>query len=120
MFDQLVTSQSAIVACRVLAQDRDRPVQPQQSSYHLGAAKASRSTLADADARRPASVFEGMFAALVAKASRAIRRRMGGGSSHQRHDDKAFGQLSTVSADAAPERFMSSMIRMLQFPSMQP
>lgn len=45
--------------------------------YHLGAAKASRSTLADANARRPAHVFEGMFAALVAKASRATRRRMG-------------------------------------------
>ncbi len=45
--------------------------------YHLGAAKASRSTLADANARRPAHVFEGMFAALVAKASRATRRKIG-------------------------------------------
>lgn len=46
--------------------------------YHLGAETVSRSTLSDANARRSAKVFEGMFAALVAKASRATRRKMGG------------------------------------------
>ena len=45
--------------------------------YHLGAAKASRSTLADANARRPAAVFEGLFAALVTGARRSTRRALG-------------------------------------------
>jgi len=45
--------------------------------YHLGAAPAARSTLADANARRPAEVFAGLFAAMVAQASRGLRRRVG-------------------------------------------
>lgn len=45
--------------------------------YHLGATKVSRSTLADANARRAAGVFEGLFAALVAGAQRSTRRKLG-------------------------------------------
>lgn len=45
--------------------------------YHLGAQNPARSTLSDANARRPAAVFEGLFAALAQAAGRGVRRRIG-------------------------------------------
>ena len=45
--------------------------------YHLGAAAVARSTLADANAARPAAVFAGLLARMVAQASRPLRRRIG-------------------------------------------
>lgn len=42
--------------------------------YHLGAAKLARSTLADANARRPPEVFAESFAHLSELAERALRR----------------------------------------------
>jgi transposase len=45
--------------------------------YHLGARPVCRSTLADANAARPAAVFAGLFAELVAGAHRGLRRALG-------------------------------------------
>ncbi len=42
--------------------------------YHLGAGKLARSTLADANARRPPEVFAEAFAALSQHAERALKR----------------------------------------------
>lgn len=44
--------------------------------YHLGAEQARRSTLADANALRPAQVFGGLFALLAAQAHRGLRRAL--------------------------------------------
>jgi IS4 transposase len=44
-----------------------------QHHYHLGTSKLRRSTLSDANARRPAGVFAQTFAALSAMASRQLR-----------------------------------------------
>ncbi len=45
--------------------------------YHLGAAPAARSTLADANAKRSSVVFAGLFAQMVARAGRGLRRTIG-------------------------------------------
>lgn len=42
--------------------------------YHLGARQVSRSTLADANARRPHEVFSGLFASMAGGAGRGFRR----------------------------------------------
>lgn len=42
--------------------------------YHLGATAPARSTLADANARRPAQLFADLFAALATQASPGLRR----------------------------------------------
>jgi hypothetical protein len=44
--------------------------------YHLGAAPARRSTLAEATARRPAAVFAALFAVMAARAHRGLRRSL--------------------------------------------
>ena len=44
--------------------------------YHLGAAAPKRSTLADANALRPAQLFETLFSSLLAQAHRGLRRAM--------------------------------------------
>ncbi len=44
--------------------------------YHLGAKRAARSTLADANAKRPYALFEDLFAEMVATASRQTRRKL--------------------------------------------
>jgi len=44
--------------------------------YHLGASKAARSTLADANAARPWQLFRDLFAAMATQAGRATRRNM--------------------------------------------
>ena len=45
-----------------------------QHHYHLGTSKLSRSTLSDANARRPVDIFAQTFATLSAMAGRQIRR----------------------------------------------
>lgn len=45
--------------------------------YHAGGRPVSRSTLADANAIRPAAVFAGLFAHLAAGAGRGLRRSVG-------------------------------------------
>lgn len=45
--------------------------------YHVGGRPAQRSTLADANARRPSAVFSGLFAELVGRARRGLRRAVG-------------------------------------------
>ena len=44
--------------------------------YHLGACPAQRSTLADANARRPSAVFSELFAQMVQRAHRGLRRKI--------------------------------------------
>lgn len=46
--------------------------------YHLGAAPAARSTLADANRCRPAAVFSDLLAAMIGASQRALRRTMAG------------------------------------------
>jgi len=45
--------------------------------YHLGARPVQRSTLADANAHRPSAVFAELFATMVARAQRGLRRAIG-------------------------------------------
>ena len=45
--------------------------------YHVGGRPAQRSTLADANARRPAAVFSGLFAEMAGRAQRGLRRKLG-------------------------------------------
>jgi hypothetical protein len=45
--------------------------------YHLGCRRVSRSTLADANAKRSAAVFSELFAAMVGQAQRGLRRELG-------------------------------------------
>lgn len=45
--------------------------------YHLGIEPARRSTLSDANARRPCDVFAGLFAEMVKQAHRGLRRKIG-------------------------------------------
>ena len=44
--------------------------------YHLGASAPARSTLADANARRPAALYQDLFAHMAAAAGRRARRHM--------------------------------------------
>jgi len=46
--------------------------------YHLGARPAQRSTLADANARRPCAVFTELFAHMAARTHRGLRRKIAG------------------------------------------
>ena len=45
--------------------------------YHLGARPVMRSSLADANAKRPHEVFAGLFAEMVRRAHRGLRRKIG-------------------------------------------
>lgn len=45
--------------------------------YHVGGRPAQRSTLADANAKRPSAVFSELFSALVGRAQRGLRRKLG-------------------------------------------
>ena len=87
--------------------------------YHLGARPASRSTLADANAKRSSAVFAGLFAELVARAGRGLRRAMGeatylidatgvrlsgAGSQWARFSHQACGAKVHVIYDAEGER----------------
>lgn len=66
--------------------------------YHLGSREVARSTLADANQTRPVAVFSGLFAALVAQASRGLRRKIG---EAVHLIDSTSLRLSTASADWA-------------------
>jgi hypothetical protein len=44
--------------------------------YHLGSCEVSRSTLADANARRPCAVFTGLLAELMSRCERRLGRRI--------------------------------------------
>ena len=44
--------------------------------YHLGATQAPRSTLSDANAKRPSGLFADLFAEMAASASRRTRRQL--------------------------------------------
>ena len=48
----------------------------EQRLYHLGAAKPARSTLADANAKRPAQMFADLFAVMSMSASSGLRRHL--------------------------------------------
>jgi hypothetical protein len=45
--------------------------------YHVGGKPVSRTTLADANAKRPSAVFSELFAHMVSRAHRGLRRRLG-------------------------------------------
>ena len=45
--------------------------------YHVGGRPVQRSTLADANAQRPAEVFTALFAEMVGRAQRGLRRKIG-------------------------------------------
>jgi len=45
--------------------------------YHVGSSPVQRSTLADANARRPSAVFAELFATMVSRAHRGLRRTIG-------------------------------------------
>ena len=47
--------------------------------YHIGANAPARSTLADANASRPWEVYAELFAHMVRRANRSVRRKMGDG-----------------------------------------
>lgn len=66
--------------------------------YHLGAGAVSRSTLADANARRPHAVFSELFSAMAGQAGRGLRR-----STHEaiRLIDSTGVRLAGVAADWA-------------------
>ena len=66
--------------------------------YHCGARSVARSTLADANARRPWQVFADLFAHMAGEASRATRRKM---RDAVRLIDATRIRLSTLSADWA-------------------
>lgn len=87
--------------------------------YHVGAKPASRSTLADANRLRPSAVFAGLFAAMVTKAGRGLRRAVGeatylidatgvrlsgAGSQWARFSDHACGAKVHVVYDAGAEQ----------------
>ena len=66
--------------------------------YHAGARRAARSTLADANAKRPWAVFADLFAHMAATANRSTRRGMGDAV---RILDATKLRLSPLSADWA-------------------
>lgn len=87
--------------------------------YHVGGRPVSRSTLADANALRPSAVFGELFAAMVERAQRGLRRvigeavylidstgvRLSGlGSDWARFSAKACGAKVHVIYDAGAER----------------
>lgn len=56
------------------ARDRHRANAHRHAFYHLNLRPACRSTLSDANARRPAAVFRDIAAALIAVAAGALQR----------------------------------------------
>src|SRR5712692_1443833 len=66
--------------------------------YHLGACEVSRSTLADANARRSCAVFTGLLADLMGRCERALGRKL---SDAVYLIDSTSFRLSSLSADWA-------------------
>lgn len=50
----------------------------QTQRYHLGIGRVRRSSLAEANAHRPSALFCDLFAVLVSRAQRALRRKLDG------------------------------------------
>ena len=65
---------------------------------HLGARKPARSTLADANAKRPWAVFSELFATMAGQASRRVRRQL---ADQVRLIDATKVKLTGLSADWA-------------------
>jgi len=93
--------------------------------YHVGSRPVQRSTLADANARRPSAVFAGLFAEMVGRAQRGLRRKIGeatylidstglrlsGMGSHWAHfSTKACGAKMHIIYDADAERPVYSAV----------
>jgi len=93
--------------------------------YHVGGCTVSRSTLADANARRPAAVFSGLFAEMAGRAQRGLRRKLGeatylidstglrlrgAGSEWARFSAKVCGAKVHVIYDADAERPVYSAV----------
>ena len=93
--------------------------------YHVGGRPAQRSTLADANARRPAAVFSGLFAEMAGRAQRGLRRKLGeatylidstglrlrgAGSEWARFSAKVCGAKVHVIYDADAERPVYSAV----------
>ena len=93
--------------------------------YHVGSRPAQRSTLADANARRPAAVFSGLFAEMAGRAHRGLRRKLGeatylidstglrlsgAGSEWARFSAKVCGAKVHVIYDADAERPVYSAV----------
>ena len=76
--------------------------------YHVGAKCAARSTLADANAKRPWALFGDLFAQMVANANRSTRRKMGDAT---RILDATTISLSNLSIDWARCRNNTSAIK---------
>lgn len=87
--------------------------------YHVGGRPVTRSTLADANAARPSAVFGELFAVMVARAQRGLRRAIGeatylidstglrlsgAGSEWARFSAKACGAKLHIVYDADAER----------------
>ena len=70
LYGQLLGAQSLREIEAGLSSHRDR-------LYHLGTRAPSRSTLADANAKRPCAVFTGLFAHMVGQASSGFRKKLG-------------------------------------------
>jgi hypothetical protein len=66
--------------------------------YHLGAAPACRSTLSDANAKRPAAVFSAILTLMMAQAQRGLRRAL---AETTYLIDATTVRLSALSADWA-------------------
>ena len=67
----------AIGRCAEPARHRSRLASHAHRLYHRGARAISRSTLADANAKRPSEALGALFAHLVAQAGRGLRRKIG-------------------------------------------
>jgi hypothetical protein len=65
----------AIGRCAEPARHRSRLASHAHRLYHRGARAISRSTLADANAKRPSEAFGALFAHLVAQAGGGLRRK---------------------------------------------
>ncbi len=76
--------------------------------YHVGAKCAARSTLADANAKRPWALFGDLFAHMAANANRSTRRKMGDAV---RILDATTVSLSNLSIDWARCRNNGSAIK---------
>jgi transposase len=72
--------------------------------YHLGACEVSRSTLADANSKRPYQVFTGLLAELMARCERSLGRKL---ADAVYLIDSTTLQLNSLSADWA--RFSSRL-----------
>ena len=76
--DQLLAMMFAQLSGARSLRDVEAVLESQASQrYHAGMRPVRRSTLADANLKRPAGVFAGLFAAMVAQAGRHLRRTVG-------------------------------------------